>query len=169
MWLREFREIKILCDKEQKQAEKLWASVESVWNNNFIESLDEHGCQRWEKMLKLQVKDSYTLEDRRNNIAARNAERRPYTYRGLLRILDAMCGKDGYTSDLETSTYTLIIKVQLTSKNMLSDVNDLLDRIVPANMVLDVDLAYNVYAFLNAYTYEQLEAYTYQQLREEVM
>lgn len=39
-WLREFREIKILCEKYQPQMDKLWNAVESLWNNNFILSLD---------------------------------------------------------------------------------------------------------------------------------
>ena len=48
-WLREFREIKELTDIEQSQSENLWEALEKMWNNNFIESLDEQGCEHWER------------------------------------------------------------------------------------------------------------------------
>lgn len=168
-WLREFREIKILCDKYQEQAEALWRAVESVWNNNFLETLDEYGCERWEHMLKIKNKDSYSLDDRRNNIAGRLAEQRPYTLKKLCQMLDAMCGKGGYVINLCPDKYLLTIKVMLTSKNMLDDVKRLLDRVVPANIVTDADLMYNVYKFLKPYTYGELKDYTCRQLREDVM
>ncbi len=168
-WLREFREIKILCDRYQVQMDKLWNAVESLWSNNFIQSLDEHGCDRWEKLLKLKNKNMYTLQDRRNNIAGRLAEQRPYTFKKLCMILDVLCGKDGYTLDLSPETYTIRIKVMLTRKNMLNDVKELLDRMMPANLMVDADLMYNVYGLLKPYTYKGLKEYTYKQLREEVM
>ena len=40
-FLREFREMKFLTDKEQVQAERLWKTLESIWQNQFIETLDE--------------------------------------------------------------------------------------------------------------------------------
>ena len=49
-WLREFREIKELTDIEQSQSENLWEALEKMWNNNFIESLDEQGCEHWERI-----------------------------------------------------------------------------------------------------------------------
>jgi len=65
--------------------------------------------------------------------------------------------------------HVVTIKVMLTSKNMLNDVKDLADRIIPANMSCDTDLMYNVYGFLRNYTHAKLSAYTHQQLREEVL
>ena len=50
-WLREFREIKELTDIEQAQSENLWEALEKMWNNNFIESLDEQVWEHWERML----------------------------------------------------------------------------------------------------------------------
>ncbi|MCI8363386.1 MAG: DUF2313 domain-containing protein [Eubacterium sp.] len=168
-WLREFREIKVLSAKYQMQMDKLWSTAESLWSNNFIHSLDEHGCDRWEKILHLKKGDMYTLQDRRNNIAGRLAEQRPYTFKKLCLILDVLCGKNGYAITLFPETYTLRVKVMLTSKNMLNDVKSLLDRMIPANLVVEADLMYNVYELLKPYTYRELKAYTYKKLREEVM
>lgn len=168
-WLRDFREIKILCGKQQIQAEKLWRVLELIWGNHFMDTLDESGCERWEQMLQLHHKDTYTLEERRNYIAGRLAEQRPFTYKGLKQMLSILCGREGYTIALFPETYTLVVKVQLISKNMLADVKKLLDRIVPANLVVDADLMYNTYVFLHPYRYQELKKYTMKQLREDVM
>ena len=77
--------------------------------------------------------------------------------------------KRWYTIELFPEIYTVRIKVMLTSKNMLNDVKALLDRMIPANLVVDADLMYNVYGLLRPYTYKELKIYTYKQLREEVM
>ena len=49
------------------------------------------------------------------------------------------------------------------------DLKELLDRMMPANLMVDADLMYNVYGLLKPYTYKELKEYTYKQLREEVM
>jgi hypothetical protein len=167
-WLQNYKEIKVLVGIEQDQAEKLWQAVDSIWGNNFIESLDEYGCTRWETMLGIKNRDTYTLDDRRNNIAVRIAEQRPFTWKAFQNMLTAICGEGGYTVTRNVSNHVVTIKVMLTSKNMLNDVKDLAERIIPANMSYDVDLMYNVYGFLRNYTHAQLSAYTHQQLREEV-
>ena len=168
-WLRKIKEIKVLAGIEQDQAEKLWTIVDTVWDNNFIESLDENGCARWESMLGIMRSDTYTLEDRRNNIASRIAEQRPFTWKSFQNMLTAICGEGGYTLTRDVAEHTVTIKVMLTSKNMLHYVQGLADRIIPANMTCDTDLMYNVYGFLHNYTHGQLHSYTHGQLREEVL
>ena len=66
-WLREFREIKALSKLQQTQSEKLWNCLQSIIDNNFLETLDEYGCSKWEKALELQVKEGMTIEERRAN------------------------------------------------------------------------------------------------------
>lgn len=168
-WLRQLKEIKVLAGIEQDQAGKLWTIVDTVWDNNFIETLDEYGCSRWESMLGIRQSDTYTLEDRRNNIASRIAEQRPFTWKAFQNMLTAICGEGGYTLTRDVAQHAVTIKVMLTSKNMLNDVKNLADRIIPANMTCDTDLMYNVYGFLRNYTHAHLSAYTHQQLREEVL
>ena len=95
-WLRDFSEMKKLARAEQDQAEKLWKSCESIWDNNFIDTLDSRGCDRWEAMLHIKPKDSYTLAERRNNIKSRVVEQRPFTVKKLRQMLEAICGAGKY-------------------------------------------------------------------------
>lgn len=168
-WLRDFNEMKKLARAEQDQADKLWKSCESIWDNNFIDTLDSHGCDRWEIMLHIKPKDSYTLAERRNNIKSRVVEQRPFTVKKLEQMLDSICGKERYELSIEPDKYKITCKIELTSKNMLSDVKELMKRVIPANMIMEVGLKYNTYAMLADFTHTQLRSFTQQQLREEVM
>lgn len=168
-WLRDFNEMKKLARAEQDQAEKLWKSCESIWDNNFIDTLDSHGCDRWEAMLHIKPKDSYTLAERRNNIKSRVVEQRPFTVEKLRQMLEAICGAGKYELSIEPDKYKITCKIELTSKNMISDVQELLARMVPANMVIDLNLKYNTYKMLTQFSHKQLKVYTQSQLREEVM
>lgn len=168
-WLRDFREIKILCEKQQEQAEQLWEEVENLYNNSFVEDLNEEGCSKWEQMLDIRKKDSYTLEERKSLIASRIAEQRPYTFRSLNNMLRILCGEDGYTIALDHAKYSLKIKIALTSKNTYQDVSDLVKRVIPANLLCDIGLMYNTYGFLKGNKHREMAQYTYKQLRDEVI
>lgn len=168
-FMRDFREIKFLTDKQQEQAETLWVSLDRIWNNQFIETLDEEGCARWEKMLKIRNKDTYNLAERRNKILGKMAEQRPFTMRSLERALRTLCGTDGYSVELDAAAYTLKIKIALKSKNMVSDIKLLVDKIVPANLIVDTALMYNQYSGLSRFTHAQLAARTHEQIRSEVI
>lgn len=62
----------------------------------------------------------------------------------------------------------LTVRVALTSRNVLSDVAKLLDRVVPSNLLIDLSLLYNKNNQLSKFTHEELKKYTHIQLREEV-
>lgn len=168
-WLRGFREVKLLCDAQQSQAEKLCDAIESVYNNNFAEDLDSDGCSHWERLLGIKNKDSYSVEERRAVIGSRLVEQRPFTMRSLEKTLQVLCGENGYLIQLDNYNYTMNVLVALTSKNTYEDVKNLLGRMIPANMLCDVSLMYNTYDFLEAKTYDELKSYSYGQLREEVI
>lgn len=168
-FMRDFREIEFLTDKEQEQAEKLWAVLSQIWDNQFVETLNETGCGRWEKMLRIHNKDTYTLPERRNRILGKLAEQRPFTIRSLKNTLTTLCGEDGFSVVLESADYLLKVRIALTSKNMFADVKELIDKIVPANLIVDADLMYNQHSKLAGFTHAQLAMRTHEQLRSEVI
>ena len=168
-FMRDFREIKFLTNKQQEQAEKLWAVLDTIWNNQFIDTLNEAGCERWEKMLKIRNKDTYTLAERRNKILSKMVEQRPFTLKSLKKALTMLCGVDGYSVELTPAEYILRVRIALTSKNMFSDVKELIDKIVPANLIIDADLMYNQHSKVGSFSHAQLATYNHEQLRSEVI
>ena len=74
-----------------------------------------------------------------------------------------MCNND-YSVSLKE--YTLKVRLALNVKSNYDDVAALLKRVVPANIIIDLDLLYNRYMDLN-YTHDYLSQYTYKQVRDE--
>lgn len=74
----------------------------------------------------------------------------------------------GHTVAMVGSTFTLTVRVMLKVKQNYDDVETLLNRIVPENLVLDLSLMYNQHQTLAAFTHAQLAAYTHYFLRNEV-
>lgn len=154
---------------EQPEFELAWDRTDNLLNNQFINTADENGLARWEKILDITPKGTDTLEERRFRILTRWNEELPYTLPQLRVILETLCGPGNYSADVERGTYILIVKVGLAAKNNFADVEALLERIVPQNMVFNVVQLYNTHLELSAYTHAQLSAYTHDQLRNEVL
>lgn len=146
-FLREFREMKFLTDKEQVQAERLWKTLESIWQNQFIETLGEEGCRRWEGILKIHHRGYRSLKERRDTILSKMAEQRPFTIRTLRRTLTALCGEDGFDIMLIPEEYFLQVRVRVAAettdrdaKGLLRAVDDYVERVKPCNLTYDSSL-----------------------------
>lgn len=121
------------------------------------------------KDLGITPKGTDSLEDRRFRILTRINEELPYTLPQLRNILETLCGKGNYSADVEEGTYQLLVKIGLAAKNNFNDVESLLNRVVPQNMVVTLLQLYNTHAELGRFTHAQLAAYTHNQLRNEVL
>lgn len=125
------------------------------------------GIKRREQEYGITPKDTDTLEDRRYRIFLEEMKTLPYTEMSLRKKLDAVCGVGNYK--LIISKDSVNLKVGLARKSMFEDLTDLLEKVTPLNMLLEVKLLYNTYEKIETYTYEQLAVYTYGQVREEVL
>ena len=166
--MREYREIKIICSKEQEQVEKIWEQCERMWDNQFIATADEATIRRWEGMLKVNVGNIWTLEDRRHKILSIIAEQRPYTDESLSIMLKSIFGEGNYQIEY-TNPFEMLVSVSFESKNEIANVEKMLDQILPANLKWSVDIFHNKYLLLQNYTHEQLEVYTHEQMRDNYM
>lgn len=167
--LREIKEFRALTEAENPEILKLWDGLESVLNDQFVNESTLNGVKRWESILGIKPMDTDSLDDRKFIILSRLNEQLPYTYKGLEDQLQLLCGNDGYKLIADSNVYTLTVKVALTAKKKFSEVGNLLDRVVPCNILVTLLIIYNQYMTLGEYTYEDLEQRTYEQLREEVL
>lgn len=166
--LREFEEFKEIMRVEQKQVDKLWDMLYGILNEVFVDTAENTGLKRWETILNITPLDTDSVEVRRMRIHAKMLEDAPYTWNSLKQMLASLCG-EGYTVELKSEEYTLVIKVALTSKKMKDEVVKMADRVVPADIILDIDLMYNTYDLLKQITWAQATEKTYKQLRDEVL
>ena len=167
--IKNYREFKEIAEIENTILTDCWSSSNNVFLDQFIETLTDNGCKRWEKILNIQPKGTDTLEVRRFRIKSRINEDLPYTYKALVNVLNSLCGEEQYTINLYNNEYRLKILIELTAKKLFDEVESTVKRMIPANMILEVSLRYNQYLHFKKYTYGQLSVYTNKQLREEVL
>ena len=164
--VKDIKEFKALAETEEYEFGILRSGVQTVWNNQFLSSLHEEGCKRWEKILGIKPMDTDTVEERRFKILAKVNESLPYTYRTIEDRIKQLCGDGNYSLVMDKPNYKLIVRVGLTAKKNTQAIIDMLDRITPCNLIIDVSLLYNQYINYAYITYEQMASYTHAQLRE---
>lgn len=168
VFIQDYAEIKAIMDAGQAGVEKAWTDTENVMHDQFIYDATENGIRRWESLLGIKPKATDTMEERKFNILVRMNEQLPYTLEMLKSILSSMCGENGYSVTPDHGQYLLNVKLSLSNENNVEAVKNLLERMVPANMVTIVSL-FNTHGILADFTHEQLRVYTQKQVREETL
>lgn len=164
---KDYEEIKEILRVEQIEETALWNEMDYLLRESKVQSSEDIGLQRWEEILELKPLDTDPIEVRRLRIKGKLNETLPYTYRVVYAMLQSLCGKDGVSVDRNVQEYSYSVKVALKSKKLKAEVEKLLDRVIPENMILKVTLMYNTNRMLSGLTHAQLAAYTHRQLKEE--
>jgi len=167
--IQELDAFKKIAEIEDSLFEQLKQEIESIVNDQFISTATEKGIARRERMLKISPFADDTLETRRFRVQGVWNDKLPYTYRVLLERLDSLCGPDGYVMELNAGEYSLNIKIELTRKRMFDEVVKITRQMVPANIVITVELRYNQHLTLANFTHGQLGQHTHYDLRNEVI
>lgn len=162
-------EFEAIMEAIQPEFVDVETAIINAFNDTFVNDATEVGVKRWESMLNIAPKSVDTLEDRKFRILARLNEQLPYTFRSLDDRLITLCGQNGFTMELFNDIYTLKVRIELVVKGQYEAVEQLLKRIVPANLVIDLDLRYNQHEKLKNYTHGQLSAFTHSHIRNEVL
>ena len=84
--LRDTAEFQQIMSVEQESADRFFEALDSVFSNQFIDTADETGIRRYEKILNLTPKDTDRLDDRRFRIKAKINEQLPFTIRVLASV-----------------------------------------------------------------------------------
>ena len=160
------REFQALGETEETAFGEVWAALDAVWQNQFIDTLDETGCGRWEQLLGMQCRLTDTVAERRFRIRARLNEELPFTLRALVQALTALCGAGQFEYELLREEYCLRIGLELTVQRLYEEVEALAGRMVPANLVVEVYLRYRQWRDVEAFSWQAAGAATWQELRK---
>jgi len=133
--IKDVREYEVIMSAEQPEVFGLFGKIQNALNNQFIMFLDEYGVSRWEKIIGIHPKATYTLEERIFTILTMLAKRLPYTHRMLEIILTELCGTGNFEINLNYNAYTLLIDIEIGSVSSIDDVERMLRRIIPANLI----------------------------------
>lgn len=172
-FVQEIKEMKVIMSVEDNFLtgfdDNLNLSVKNVFKDQFINTATEYGIKRYEDMLKIVSRESEGLDVRRFRLFVRFNEKLPYTVPKLKEQLAALCGEDGYSVTLDVVNFNLVVKIALKSKGMFDEVGAMLERMVPLNMRLDLDLMYNQHLTVGKFTHKFLTKYTHKGVRDEVL
>lgn len=143
------------------------SDAESLELDLFTSTATENGIARREKLYSIVAKDTDTLEDRRYRVLTKENSEIPYTIRSLKKKLETLCGEDGVSIELTEEKIT--VKVALARKGMYEDTAEMLEEIVPLNLLTECLQMYNTWEMLESYTWAELANRTWEQLRSEVL
>lgn len=164
-----YEELKAIFNTEQFDFVNFWDNgVQTVMNEQFVTSLDEWGCEKWEKMIGISYLSDDTLDQRRFRILSYLNARLPYTYRQLQNILEGLCGKNGFLTYLFNNEYNLVVKLSLNNERNYNTACSMLRSIVPANLTINVFM-FNTHKILHLHPHKELHKYTHYGVRTDVL
>lgn len=131
--LRDYREIKGIADGQQWLFSLLWAETERLLANQFVDTMDEMGLVRWERILDIHPKGTAALAERRFQVKLRlNQGQLPYTYRSLQRYLAAV--SDDFETRIDHGAYFLWLRIRLEGYRQREELSGVLRQMLPANI-----------------------------------
>ena len=108
-----------------------------------------------------------TIEERRRRIRGYYASDLPYTENKVKQVLTAMCGQDGFEMIVNSAIYQVDIQIRLNSMNLVNNVREITRKMIPANMVENVNIIYNIHQRFISFSHANLTNYTHRQIRED--
>ena len=135
-FLAEFKEIAVTLEAENPEFVLVWDAAERVLSNEFIETADEYGISRFEKVLNILPSTEDTLESRRARVQARWFNTIPYTMKSFLAKLIALCGDSDFTVTKEYQNYKVEILTNLELFGQVEELEHMIDSMIPCNMIV---------------------------------
>ena len=137
--LRNLKEFKEISKAEEPELKYLLEAIDRALGNMFIETADEYGISRFEKMLGINPSDEDNLELRRLNVQINWNNKVYYTYKELCNRLSILCGgEDNFSIVKHFEEYWLEITTNLGVKGSFDVVSEFLAEILPCNLVLNL-------------------------------
>ncbi len=155
----EIRDIDEIYKINDKTGEKIDSALEGLEDDIFIESCSSQKLKRYESLLGINPKDTDDMETRRFAVITGLNDRTPNTIPGLKSKITALCGNGKYSLDFDVSKELLHFSLSLEAKTRYSAVMEMLDEVLPLNIVIEGTILYHTYSSLRDYTYENLAAF----------
>ena len=159
------KEIARIYEINEAQLEELQRHITNISEDMQIRTMSMEMCRKKEKELDLKGQDNDTVQEKRFRIQGAENERTPYTFEVLEKRLDEMIGPGRVKISIEDSK--LYAKISLESKKSLSFVKEMLEEIVPLDLMISTEVMWNSHGKLASFTHESLSTMTYLYLKEE--
>lgn len=135
-FLAEFKEIAVSLEAENPEFVLVWNAKEKVLQNEFIETADEYGISRFEKILNILPTKEDTIESRRARVKSRWFITIPYNLKSLIAKLIALCGDSNFTVTKEYMQYRIFILTNLELFGQVEELEHIIENMIPCNMIV---------------------------------
>ena len=129
-----YAELNKLYEAENPEFKELDSQLDRMVDNQFVETADEKGLSRYEKMLNINTLDGDSLEERKLRIATKITDDIPYTRNVLRERLDAICGAGKYDMLFKTDLRLLLITTHLSYQAQSEELEKIVKLMRPSNM-----------------------------------
>lgn len=113
----------------------VWNATDKVLKNMYIETADEYGISRFEKILNILPTPDDTIESRRSRVQARWFNMIPYTLKAFIAKLEAVCGDSDFTIIKDYLHYTIQIETNLELFGQVEELERMIAEMIPCNMI----------------------------------
>lgn len=134
-FLTEFKELTTTLEAENSEFVFVWDGVDRALHNEFIETADEYGISRFEKILNILPSKEDTLESRRARVLARWFTNVPYTIKALISKLQNLCGESNFSISTDYEFYKITITVDLELFGQVDELDYIIESMMPCNIV----------------------------------
>lgn len=136
-FLSDYREFKAVTGAENPEFRELRGAVQAAREAGFIRFCSERYLARFEKLLGIFPAEGETISERRRRVLLHWNESPPYTVAALRNKLALICGEGDFFLSVDCEGYSLDVMLDVFSYSVLLEIERLLRRIVPANIVIN--------------------------------
>lgn len=135
--------------------------------DRWVHDADIYGVERYEKLLSIVPISGETLDDRKFRILLQLNNAIPYTFKALEQKIEGICGKGKCKLNMDYDAFTIDIYIDIKSNSQFEEVGIAVERMCPANLIVNIKPLYNSYAILSTKTHKELSNFTHKELRME--
>ena len=131
--IKEFQRLDVTVSVE---INKLKDKLLQLQDNQFIETADDEGLSRYEKMLSIPYSED--VATRRFNILNKYNSTIPFTMMWLTNTLNTTLGKGNFLLDMNYGEYVLTISILNSKEQHIETLYKDLRKKIPCNLVLNI-------------------------------
>jgi len=132
----EYKEINAALVAENPEFRIAWDAVDHVLRNEFIETCDEYGISRFEKILNIYPSEKDTIESRKLKVQSKWFDYIPYTEKMLYERLVSLCGKNNFIIEKKYDCYRVELEVSLELFGQTEELEHMIELMMPCNMTV---------------------------------
>ncbi|MCL1903855.1 MAG: YmfQ family protein [Oscillospiraceae bacterium] len=170
--MQRIKEFSYIMKTQSDEINYISAAIGKILNNSFAAYADESevGLYRWEKIFGITGMSGKTAEERRREIICRLSDFLPYTHNALEAVILSLYKPMGVTNvriSANYDKYILSILFFLEMEPYYHEIERLLERWAPANLLTEIIIIYRRHRALKKETHKQLGVRTHRYLKKE--